>query len=567
MNDKLKQKLKSTLIILEVPHEGHKRPNVLQNPDLEPMPSSRRVWGFWSFFGYWGVPNITIWTWSTGSAMMALGLNIGHIMGALTLGNIIICTYTCLNSGPGSKYHIGYTVCQRIIFGIYGSGIGIMIRIILSIVFYGSQSWLGGLGMVVIYSSLSESFLNLKNTFPSTLAMTTRDFLGFFSFQMFQFFFYFMKPESMNKYVNFSCLITIIAFIGVFTTCLAKNGGPGEIYYEKVEMSNIKTGWMWLYSMTIWYGALSPDITNQSDFSRFASSKKKMYAGIISSIMVTGTIVPLFGLICASATKDLYGTEMWLPTDIVLEWLYSDYTPGLRAASFFLGFAFAASQLSFNVLANGFAGGMDLAGVFPKFINIRRGAILTALLSWVVQPWNFYNTSSTFISVMSSFGVVVTPIIAIIVADFHVIRKAKIPLRDLYITALDGTFYFTKGFNFRAIITWLVTAIPGIPGIAASVQVTEVPTGLNRFFYGSILFSFFCPFILYIIICKVFPVKNPSLNDEYDHFNAFTLEECSLMNMSPYVEVEVIEGIKSKLKSEDSSIHEKNSYDIALTKV
>lgn len=92
MNDKLKEKFKSIFIMLEVPHEGHEKPNVLQNPDLEPMPPSRRVWRFWSFFGYWGVPNITIWTWSTGSAMMTLGLNIRHIMGALTLGNIIICT-------------------------------------------------------------------------------------------------------------------------------------------------------------------------------------------------------------------------------------------------------------------------------------------------------------------------------------------------------------------------------------------------------------------------------------------------------------------------------------------
>lgn len=88
-----------------------------------------------------------------------------------------------------------------------------------------------------------------------------------------------MKPESMNKYVKFSCLMTIFGFIGVFVTCLAKNGGLGEIYYEKVEMSKMRIGWMWLYSMTIWYGALSPDITNQSDFSRFASSKKRCTLG------------------------------------------------------------------------------------------------------------------------------------------------------------------------------------------------------------------------------------------------------------------------------------------------
>lgn len=527
---------------LEVPHDVE--PTILRNKDLDPMQRERRVWGMWSFFGYWGVPNITIWTWSTGSAMLSLGLNIGHTMGALTLGNIIICIYTCLNSGPGSKYRIGYTVCQRMIFGIYGSGIGIFIRIILSIVFYGSQSWLGGQGLVVMFSAFSNNYLNLENTFPTSLAMTTRDFVGFFCFQIIQFFFYFMKPEKMDKYVNASCLITFVAFVGVLATCLAKNNGPGPIYYEKVTLLKLETGWMWLYSMTIWYGALSPDVTNQSDFSRFASSKKKMYVGIILLVMLTGTFVPLAGLLCALATQQLYGEPLWLPTDISLQWLTDNYSPGCRAAAFFCGFAYASSQLTFNVLANGFAGGMDLSGVCPKYINIRRGAFITALLSWAVQPWNFYNTSSVFISVMSSFGVFVTPIIAITIADFHIVRRSNLPLLDLYLTASDGTFYFTGGFNFRAIVVWLMTVAPGLPGLIGSVQTSaKIPAGLNNFFYGNVVFAFGCPFILYILVCYVFPVKNANTNDKSDVFNVFTLDECVKLDMIPCSTIEVLDGI------------------------
>lgn len=230
--------------LLQVPHSDDDELTVLKNPDLEPIPTERRIWGFWSFFGYWGVPNITIWTWSTGSAMLSLGLNIQHTMGALTLGNIMICIYTCLNSGPGAKYRIGYTVCQRMVFGIYGSGIGILIRIVLSIVFYGSQSWLGGLGFVVMFSSWSKSYMNMKNTFPSNVAMTTRDFIGFLVFQVLQYAFFFIRPEKMNKAVNFSCIITIVAMAGVFITTLAKNHGAGPIYSEPVTLSKGYTGWM-----------------------------------------------------------------------------------------------------------------------------------------------------------------------------------------------------------------------------------------------------------------------------------------------------------------------------------
>lgn len=38
------------------------------------------------------------------------------------------------------------------------------------------------------------------------------------------------------------------------------------------------------------------------------------------------------------------------------------------------------------------------------------------------------------------------------------------------------------------------------------------------------------------------------------------------MNMAPYVEVEIIDGVRNKVKTDDS-IHEKTPYDIVSTKV
>lgn len=510
---------------LEVPHDGSYKPSVLKNPDLEPITPMRRSWGFWSFFGYWAVPNITIWTWSTGSSILALGMNIQQSMVAITIANIAIVIYTCLNSYIGAKYHIGYTVCQRVIFGIYGSGIGVVLRMLLSIVFYGAQSWLGGLSLVVTFSSLSKNYLNLQNTFPEAVAMSTRDFIGFFVFQLIQFIFYFFKPEKMDKIVNISCLFCAVSFIGIFATCLAKNNGPGHFFYKNGDIEKLRIGWMWLYSMSIWYGALSPDVTNSSDFSRFACSTKRLNWAIISSIFITGTTVPLFGLICASATEDLYGEKLWLPTDIVLAWLNEDYSRGLRAASFFLGIAFASSQLSFNILANGFAGGMDLSGVAPKYINIKRGAIITALLSWVVQPWRFFNTSSIFLDIMSSFGVIVTPIIAILIADFFIVRKKVLNIQELFSTSPEGTYYFTKGFNLRAILTWVASIAPGIPGLIASTKTVKVPNGLNNYYYGNLFIAFCCPLLLYVIICKLFPPKNIGIENDESYCEALDKSE------------------------------------------
>lgn len=72
----IQMRLLKILKKLEVPHADGKHLSVLKNPDLEPMPPSRRLWGFWSFFGYWAVPNVSIVTYSIGSSLLVLGLNI-----------------------------------------------------------------------------------------------------------------------------------------------------------------------------------------------------------------------------------------------------------------------------------------------------------------------------------------------------------------------------------------------------------------------------------------------------------------------------------------------------------
>lgn len=499
------------------------------------MPPKRRIWGIWSYAGYWAILNISIWTWSVGAALLSLGLNIQHAMGALTLGNIFIVLYTTLNSQPGNVYHIGFTVCQRFVFGIFGSWLGILIRIILSIVYYGSQAWLGGLCFVVIFSSWSESYMNMKNTFPESAHMTTRDFIGFLIFQVIQIPFAWIKPERMNKFNNFACIICLAAMMSMWIYLMALNKGPGPIYYEKVELSPSQTGYMWLYAMTVWYGALSPDITNQSDFSRFAESPRKLYIGVFIGIFFT-EMIPLAGLLSASVSTELYGQQYWLPTDICMQWLGDHYTPRTRCACFFLSFCFMVSELSLNVLSNGFAGAIDLASVFPRAINIKRGYILIALLSWACCPWTFYNTNSTFLTVMSSFGVIVTPIIAILVTDFTFVRKNKLKLNDLYSASKDGAFYYTFGVNWRAIFVFIATVAPGLPGLAQGANPTIVlKTGIVNYFYCSIVISFVFPAVLYYIIAVyIFPIKNLDDYSGEDFYEAFTLEECKALDLIPY---------------------------------
>jgi NCS1 family nucleobase:cation symporter-1 len=55
------------------------------------------------------------------------------------------------------------------------------------------------------------------------------------------------------------------------------------------------------------------------------------------------------------------------------------------------------SQLSINVVGNVLAGGLDVAAMFPKFINLRRGAYVIAALSVLPNPWQQLVNGTTYV--------------------------------------------------------------------------------------------------------------------------------------------------------------------------
>ncbi|SCU77232.1 LAME_0A00188g1_1 [Lachancea meyersii CBS 8951] len=533
---------------LEVPHED-KPLSVLRNPDLEPILATQRTWGFWSFFAYWGLPNFAVATFSTGSALLALDLNIQQSIGSLVIANVLIAGFTILNSNPGIKFHIGYTLSQRMIFGIYGSFIGIIIRVGLSVVLYAYQAWLGGLCMNMVFDSFSQNYLNMKNTFPDSVPMAKKDLIGFLCFQLIQMPFSFVRPRHVNIPSIVTCFMTLFSVIGMMAYLIHSNGGPGPLYHTKVLLSSSQRSWMWLYSMTIWYSGVSPAVANQSDYSRFSSGSLSCYLGLFIGTVLPGTFVSLAGMLCASACKGLYGSAYWTPNEIVEEWLNTNYTSKARAASFFIGVSFTGSQLFLNLTQNGYACGMDLAGIFPRYINITRGTLFVQLISWVVQPWTFFNTSSSFLNVMSSFGVFVTPIMTLSIIDFYWVRKAKITLIDFFTISKKGAYWYDFGFNWRSISCLLLGIVLGLPGLAYESQADhKANTAMMNYYYG---YMFFIPLVtgsLYCGITYIFPAHHEKMCqvDPLDFFRCFSGAERQKLGMLPFGEASICEYIEAE---------------------
>ncbi|CCE62376.1 hypothetical protein TPHA_0C02230 [Tetrapisispora phaffii CBS 4417] len=553
-------RLTRALRFLEIPVENRSTISILRNPDLQPIKREYQTWGFFSNFSYWGIISFSVGTWLSGSAALSVGLSYGETIGTFILGDVLTIMFTLANSYPGFDWKVGYTLSQRFVFGIYGSWFGILIRVLLSIVNYASNAWLGGLCINMILDSWSHHYLTLPNTLSHHVHMKTREVIGFCLFHVVCAACYYMKPYHIKYILIISCLATFFSMMGMVIYLSKENGGVGDAFNAPSTATGSAKCWAWVYMISYWFGSVSPGSVNQSDYSRFGSSQTAIWLGTILALLIPTTVVPVFGIIGASTSEQLYGETLWMPNEFFTYWLTKDYSAGARAASFFCGVSFVLSQIAYTISNAGFASGMDLAGLFPKYINIRRGAILTAIISVACQPWNFYNSSSIFLTVTSSFGVIMTPIITVMICDNLMIRQRQYSIGEAF--KLKGDYYYTKGVNWRAMFAMTVGMAPGLPGIAWQVDNNYFNNqGIVNFYYGDSFFSFAISFFTYWIVCYFFPITITVPHDTKDYYGAFDDEVARKKGLIPYSEISEAElirfalnsGLESESSSDDSS--------------
>jgi NCS1 family nucleobase:cation symporter-1 len=121
---------------------------------------------------------------------------------------------------------------------------------------------------------------------------------------------------------------------------------------------------------------------------------------------VTVTICATLGAFATSAINDKYGKLIWNPISVLQFLLEDDYNASTRAGCFFAGMGFFISQVATNLVQNSVSCGMDLAALAPRWIDVTRGSLIMCLVGYLINPWRFVNAPGTFITVLSSFGMV-----------------------------------------------------------------------------------------------------------------------------------------------------------------
>lgn len=328
--------------------------------------------------------------------------------------------------------------------------------LIFSAVWYGFQAWIGGECVYVMLVACDPDLEgHIPNSMPETTGMTTAQFASYIIFSAISLPLIWIQPHKMQVPFYFAVTISFLFFVVLLIWALATMGSTGfgsTISSNSGDNHNI--GWLMVYGIVSTLGSIAAGILNQNDYARFAALPRHAIWSQAFSFPFYGTLISMVGILVTAATQNRFqGSAIWNPPSLFLELMKQNNDAGTRAASFMSGICLVVSQLSINIPGNALSGGFDLAAVFPTYINIRRGAYITAIVSVSVNPWRLVNTATIFLTVLSSYSIFLGPMTGLMVSSYLLVNRQKINVDALYRGDRSSIYWYSYGINWRAVVS------------------------------------------------------------------------------------------------------------------
>ncbi|KAJ4419113.1 hypothetical protein N0V82_005126 [Gnomoniopsis sp. IMI 355080] len=298
-----------------------------------------------------------------------------------------------------------------------------------------------------------SAFLNMRNTLPTSAGITTPGVVGLVLFILVYFpVFIFIPPHQVQKFLQPNLVIASATLLGIMGWAVHTNGGPGSLVSPAVQISRREAGFRMMQGITSVAGTYAGGSDRVSDWTRYARHAHSPTPAQLTALPVTVTLVALLGIITTSATTEFMGDLQWNPLLMLQEVQARWYTPACRAGTFFAGVGLLSVTVFINYTQNCVSSGMDVAVLMPRWISRLRGSIIFSVLGVLANPWRYLTQATTFITILSSFGVFMSPAAAILVTDFWIVRKTAWNIPDLYNPC--GIYWFWNGLNWRALLAY-----------------------------------------------------------------------------------------------------------------
>ncbi|KAG9138656.1 hypothetical protein Leryth_027654 [Lithospermum erythrorhizon] len=427
----------------------------LTNDDLKPTSTNERTFSGLEMASLWVGLVVGVPTYYLAGSLVDLGMSWWQGIATVVAANIILLFPLVLTGQPGTRYGISFPVLARSSFGIRGAHIPTLLRALIGCGWYGIETWIGGQAIFILLPKiLKESSYSLDLPFLGTSPL---EFACFIVFWIAQLGIVWKGMDGITKLEKYSAPVLI-----ALTSCLliwsyVKGEGLGHMLQLSSKLSSSEFWALFAPSLTANISFWATLALNIPDFTRYAKSQRDQIVGHMGLPLFMGAFT-FVGLAVTSSTKIIFGDVVSNP--IQLLGMIGGVPTKILAI---LGISLAT--ITTNIAANVVAPANALVNLCPSTFTFRRGAILTALLGIAFQPWRLMKSSESFVYTwLVGYSALLGPIGGIILADYYLVQKGELNVKELYTLNPVGAYYYSRGFNLTALLALLVGIAPVIPG-------------------------------------------------------------------------------------------------------
>lgn len=408
--------------------------------DMNPVEKDNRTMSLWSYIPMWWASVIVVQSFSiVFFAVYPQGsLSISQVLLASVIAPILLVIFFTLNGFPGLEKGIPYAIQTRSSFGVRGSKIPNIIRIIPAITWLGIGNWIGALAI----NTITTAVWGFGNT-P----------IYFVLFTILNMALAWYGIRSIKWFNVFSSLIVVVLLAYTAYTVLTTTGIPTRVIEYQGEW-NLQ----FIAVISAIVGNFITGALNVGDLTRHLeinenSKGRNMFLGHLIGIIPSYIFILGIGVLFGAATGNPN------PVNAIM-----DVAPNVAFGSLMLLFIILA-QISTNLTLNL----LPPSNVFQDIFDIswKQGILLTTIISGVTFPWLIYTSSwfNTYINVYSAF---LGPVLGILIADYWVVRKRNTDVPKLYDSDEGSRFWFINGISVTGMVSMIIGVVSGLIVIDAS---------------------------------------------------------------------------------------------------
>ena len=424
----------------------------LYNVDLAPTQRRGRRWTAYSIFTLWANDVHSLGNYSFAIGLFALGLGTWQILLSFLIGAVLLFLLLTLSGYMGEKTGVPFPVLSRIAFGVWGGQIPAIVRGGVAIVWFGIQTYLASVVLRVLILALAPQWAPLDQ--DSILGLSTLGWISFVALWIIQVIIVSFGMEMIRKYEAFAGPVILLTMLALAVWMFFRAGGSIAL-----STSNPLEGRdMWQHTFAagaLWMAIYGTFVLNFCDFTRAAVSKRAIVLGNFFGIPLNMLFFGVIVVVLSGAQYLINGRIIESPADIV----------GTIPNTAFLvlaALALLVVTVAVNLMANFVAPIYMLTDLFPRTLTFRSAGLVSATIGLVILPWKLYDSPVIIEYFLGGLGAILGPLFGVIMADYWLIRKARINVPDLFTEKPTGDYHYSGGFNPRALIALVPAAIISI---------------------------------------------------------------------------------------------------------